>query len=240
MNAARRCHQCWGRLVQPTSRATRAYACFLLAIGEPVPTDMAHELINDLVEEIACTIRGEEFSGYDSWTMRTGTLRAFAHYIDPYGRHPLAHEYGPPFILPAASPHEPVNVDTPYFWGEDNGRDLDGFLLTPCGVRRPDGTSLRLNVRQCSYWGPEAPDGPPPTLVVHHGTKWGDPYSLVSIEFPPAIVWGEPLAPDVAREIKGFIGRNATPLLEHWRGETDSVEMLEALDMSLRTELEGR
>lgn len=226
--AAFRCHKFWVRQLYPAKRAMRAYACFLLAIGEPVPSDLMREMNDDLAEEIACIILAEEYSGYGDWTIRTGALRVFGRYVDPNGRHPLAHEFGGAFPE-GMFDHEPVNVDTPHLWARGDGRDLDGFLLTPCGIRRADGTLLRMSVRERSYFGPDAAGGPPPTLVVRHASATGAPYSLVSIERPGAIVWGGPLPPNLAREAKQFIERNRAALFEHWRGETSSVELLRAV-----------
>ena len=219
-----RYHACRTRLAAKSkTRAARAWACLLIALGLPVPEGLAARLLPLLAEEIACTVAAEEFSGFSDWTIRTGCLRVFGGYLDPEASHPLANVFVHPPMC-----DEGQFMDWSMLWSEGDGRDLDGFLLTPFTLLYSNGI-LRLSARIASYDGTRSRSGPVPSLVVHHDTGPGAPYSLVSLRDAPGIVWGEPLAPEIAVAIERFINGNKTPLLEHWRAETDSLTFLQRL-----------
>ena len=222
---ARRCHQCFGRKLHPVARGMIAYACLLIALGEPVPDDLADDLIWRIAEELACLPLAEEYSGYGNWTVRSDCLRVFGAHLDPGGRHPLAPEFDHPVMKGEC--HDMASL---FLARSTFGRDLDGFLLTPLGtVGEPP---VRVQARQVN-------DGfvgrAYPSLVAKLARDRMSPrastldHTPVSLFSPFRHLWGEQLPPTTAKDLTTFIAANQAILLAHWRGEADSVDLLGSL-----------
>ena len=101
---------------------------------------------------------------------------------------------------------------------------------------------------RCALYGETRPGEPLPraTLVVHHrdltrsrGTfdecaetprrQTPPRHTLIAIEGEPSRVWGRPLDPETEASVGAFVERHRAALLDHWHGQTDSLEMLDAM-----------
>lgn len=252
---ATRCHQCWGRLVQPITRRARAYAVLLIALNLPAPERVADELILSLAEEIACTARADYLAGYERWTMRTGCLRAFGALIDRQGRHRLAHLFAHP------APNGPVDAANVGLWALGDDRDLDSDLLAdigyPCLQYGRPLPSLAARSATGRPLDADAP-APRPTIVLRpekhsrerdaslHGrtvTHIPDPaarhvpddaltHALIALDGPPDLVWGTAPHPDVLARTVEFVEHHRAALLDYWRGRTDAAALRGALRAS--------
>ena len=250
--AATRCHQCWGRLVQPVTRRARAHAVLLIALDLPVPEQLADELLLSLAEEIACTARAGHLAGYERWTVRTGCLRAFGALIDRHGQHRLVHLFAHP------APDGPVDAGGVGLWALGDDRDLDGDLLADIGYPcLQHGRPLPSLAARSATGGPLDADAPAPrpTLVLRpqrhvrerdlfhlgcdisrlpdpaarHVPHDGPTHALIALDGPPDLVRGTAPHPDVMARTVEFVEHHRSALLDHWRGRTDAAGLWDAL-----------